>query len=511
MLRAFKMGGARGAGAHKSASWRAPNFGKIGKMKTSLSDSAVQSALRILEGPSAAFARRYPGETGRRQPVHVVYGGAHLFRAGISRRLGELALATLGEFAPDAFTFARVIGLPGAGALPKTSKQAAAAERQFRKSPEKLRLENRAAWLALAVHSRVIEKLRREPVEDFRIDFEDGYGNRPDVEEDQHAKVAAEEVAKGFNEGSLPPFIGIRLKSFSPELRDRSIRTLDLFVSALCDATGGRLPANFVVTLPKVVIPEQMAALAHLLEAMEPALGLEKGSLRFEMMIETTQAILNERGESSLPLFLDAGGGRCIAAHFGTYDYTASCSITAAYQVMDHPACDFAKHMMQVAFAGTGIWLSDGATNVLPTPPHRAEKGKRPTRVQQIENREAVHRAWRLHYGHIQHSLISAYYQGWDLHPAQLPTRYAAVFSFFLEGLDSSAARLKNFVEKAAKATLVGDVFDDAATGQGLLNFFLRAINCGAISETEAERLTGMTIEELHFGSFLKILKNRTK
>jgi len=443
--------------------------------------------------------------------VHVVYGGAHLFRAGLAQRLGEVALATLEEYAPDAFTFARAFGLPGAEALPKSGKQAAAAERLFNKSPEKLRLENRAAWMAQTVYARVLEKLRREPVEDFRIDFEDGYGNRPDAEEDGHAKSAAEEVAKGFTEGTLPPFIGIRLKPFSPELRDRSMRTLNIFVSELCASTGGRLPKNFVVTLPKVVIPEQMAALAHLLDAMEPALGLEKGLLRFEMMIETTQAILNDRGESNLPRFLDAAGGRCIAAHFGTYDYTASCSITAAYQVMDHPACDFAKHMMQVAFAGTGLWLSDGATNVLPAAPHRAEKGKKLTRAEQQENREAVHRAWRLHYGHIQHSLVSAYYQGWDLHPAQLPTRYAAVFSFFLEGLDSAAARLKNFVEKAAKATLVGDVFDDAATGQGLLNYFLRAINCGAISEADAERLTGVTIEELHFGSFLKILKNRTK
>ncbi len=480
-------------------------------MKTSLPDSAVQAALRILEAPSGAFARRYPGETGRRQPVHVVYGGAHLFTAGISRRLGDVALATLEEFAPDAFSFARAIGLPGAEALPKSGKLADAVEQQFAKSPEELRIENRAGWLAHTVYNRVLEKLQREPVEDFRIDFEDGYGNRPDAEEDRHAKLAAEEVATGLREGTLPPFIGIRVKPFSPELRDRSIRTLNLFVSALCEATGGSLPENFVITLPKVVIPEQMAALAHLLEAMESALGLAKGSLRFEMMVETTQAILNQRGESSLPGFLDAAGGRCIAAHFGTYDYTASCSITAAYQVMDHSACDFAKHMMQVAFAGTGIWLSDGATNILPTPPNRAEKGKRLTRARQDENREAVHRAWRIHFGHIQHSLVSAYYQGWDLHPAQLPTRYAAVFSFFLGGLDSSAARLKNFVEKAAKATLVGDVFDDAATGQGLLNFFLRAINCGAISEVEAERLTGVTIEELHLGSFLKILKNRTK
>ena len=213
---------------------------RSGKMKTSLPDSAVQSALRILEAPSAAFARRYPGETGRRQPVHVVYGGAHLFRADITRRLGELALATLQEFAPDAFTFARAIGLPGAAELPKPGKQSVAAERLFAKSPEKLRLESRPAWMAQAVYSRVLEKLQREPVEDFRIDFEDGYGNRPDAEEDQHAKLAAREVARGFAEGSLPPFIGIRLKPFSPELRGRSMRTLDIFLSTMCEATGGQ-------------------------------------------------------------------------------------------------------------------------------------------------------------------------------------------------------------------------------------------------------------------------------
>jgi citrate lyase beta subunit len=480
-------------------------------MKTSLSTSKIHSALGNLDEASASFARRYPGETGRRQPVHTVYGGAHLFQAGIARRLGDLALVTLGEYAPDAITFARAVGLPGAELLPKSPKKAATVERQFAKSPEKLRNENRAAWLALSVYAGVLEKLQREPVEDLRIDFEDGYGNRPDEEEDRHAALAAEEAAAGFHQGLLPPFFGIRIKPFTPELRGRSIRTLDIFVSTLLAATRGQLPENFVVTIPKVVIPEQMVALAKLLEAMEPELGIEKGSLRFEIMIETTQAILNEKGESTLPSLLHASAGRCVAAHFGTYDYTASCSITAAYQTMAHPACDFAKNMMQVAYAGTGIWLSDGATNVLPVPPHHAEKGKRLTRAQQNENRETVHRAWRLHYEHIQHSLVTAYYQGWDLHPAQLPTRYAAVYSFFLQGLDSAAARLKNFVEKAAKATLVGDVFDDAATGQGLLNYFLRAINCGAISEADAQRLTGVTPEELRLGSFLKILNNRTK
>ena len=479
-------------------------------MKRSLSDSAIREVLAPLAVASAAFARHYPGETGRRQPVHSVYGGAHLFQAATARRLGDHALSALQEYAPDAFTFARAVGLPGAPALQKPAKQAAA-ERLFAKSPEKLRRENRADWLALVIYGRVLEKLQREPVEDYRIDFEDGYGTRSDAEEDGHAKLAAEEVARGLVENTLPPFIGIRIKPFTPELRERSIRTLNIFVSTLCAATRGRLPQNFVVTLPKVAIPEQTAALAKLLEMMEPALGLQKNALRFEIMIETTQAILNDRGESALPGLLGASAGRCIAAIFGTYDYTASCSITAAYQTMDHPACDFAKAMMQVAFAGTGIWLSDGATNILPTPPNRADQGKRLTRAQRQENRESVHRAWRLHFSHIQHSLITAYYQGWDLHPAQLPTRYAAVYSFFLQGLDSAAARLKNFVEKAAQATLVGEVFDDAATGQGLLNYFLRAINCGAIDQAEAERLTGVTSEELHMGSFLRILKNRAK
>ena len=480
-------------------------------MRTSLPQSVGSSAKRTLDEAYAPFARRFPGESGRRQPVHTVYGGAHLFRAGTARRLGDLALATLKEYAPEALAFAHAVGLPGAGKLPSSSSNAAALARRFAASPEKLRRENRAAWLAHTIYSRLLEKLQREPVEDFRIDFEDGYGNRPDAEEDQHAKLAAKEIARGMSERSLPPFIGIRIKPFSPELSERSIRTLDLFVSTLCEATRGRLPENFVVTLPKVVIPEQPAALVTLLEGLESALGIEKNSLRFELMIETTQAILNERGESNLPRLLDASAGRCVAAHFGTYDYTASCSITAAYQTMTHPACDFAKHMMQVAYAGTGIWLSDGATNVLPAPPHRAERGKRLTRAQRDENRATVHGAWQLHYEHIRHSLVSAYYQGWDLHPAQLPTRYAALYSFFLEGLDSAAARLKNFVNKAAQATLVGDVFDDAATGQGLLNYFLRAINCGAIDEAEAERLTGVTPEELQLRSFVKILKKRSE
>jgi hypothetical protein len=444
-------------------------------MKTTISQESMQEITRSLKTTFDEFAARYPGESGRRQPVHTVYGGAHLFKSDTAPRLGNLAIRSFETYAPDAKTFAQAIDLP----------------------------EN----LADTIYERVREKLTREAVEDFRIDFEDGYGTRPDAEEDGHAASAAQEVAKGLEAGTLPPFLGIRIKTFSEELHARSIRTLDLFLTMLVESSGGRMPENFVVTLPKIVSPAQVAALADIFDLMEPKLNLPANSLKMEMMIETTQSIINERGETNLPQMLDAARGRCTAAHFGTYDYTASCSITAAYQDMLHPACDFARHMMQVSFGGTGIWLSDGATNIMPIAPHRGEL----TAEQEEENRTVVRRAWKLHYEHTRHSLANAFYQGWDLHPAQLPTRYAAVYTFFLEGLDAASERLRNFVEKAAQATLVGDVFDDAATGQGLLNYFLRAINCKALTEQEALDLTSLTLDELRSGSFVKILKNRQK
>jgi citrate lyase beta subunit len=479
-------------------------------MTSSLSDASLTELIGPLRQANEEFSRHYPGETGRRQPVHTVYGGAHLFKSDSAPRLGSLARRSLDQFAPDFLTFARAIDLPGASELPETVDEANELVSFLRNEPEQARKEKKVAWLAYTIYRRVTEKLQREPVEDFRIDFEDGYGNRPDDEEDGHAVSAAGETAEGGKNGTLPPFIGIRIKPFNEELRARSFRTLDIFVSTLVERNGGQLPENFVVTLPKITIPEQVSTLAALLAQLEKQLSLEDGSLKFEMMIETTQSIINHRGEINLPLLLAAGEGRCVAAHFGTYDYTAGCNITAAHQHMLHAACDFAKHMMQVSFAGTGIWLSDGATNIMPVAPHRFVEGGPPLTQEQIEeNREVVHRAWRLHYNHIQHSLTNAFYQGWDLHPAQLPTRYAAVYAFFLESLEAASERLKNFVEKAAKATLVGDVFDDAATGQGLLNYFLRAINCGAITEAEAIQLSGLTLPELHSASFVRILKNR--
>jgi hypothetical protein len=465
-------------------------------------DDAAPHLERLGEA-NRAFTRLYPGEAAARQPVHTVYGGAHLYKAETTSRLGELALRSLQSYAPDAIALARAIGFVSTAAFDDADP--AALREAFARDAAAFRRDHPGAWLAFTVHDRVLAKLRQEPVEDFRIDFEDGYGARADADEDATAVAAAQEVARGLAAGLLPPFIGIRVKSFGEEWKGRGARTLQIFLDTLLSATGGRLPDNFVVTLPKVTIAEQPRALVRLFEILERRHRLPAGSLRMELMIETTQALLGPDGRSPLPGFLAACEGRCRGAHLGTYDFTASCNITAAYQSMDHPLCDLAKGLMILAYGGTGLFLSDGATNVMPVAPHR---GARLSPAQEIENRAVVHGAWRLSHRHIRHSLEGGYYQGWDLHPAQLPVRYATCFGFFLEGFAPAAERLRNFVEKAAQATLVGDIFDDAATGQGLLNFFLRALNSGAISLDDVGQ-TGVTPDEVGLRSFAKILAAR--
>jgi citrate lyase beta subunit len=404
------------------------------------------------------FTRKFPGESGDRQPVHSVYGGAHLFKFDTCRKFGTLAEKAVNEYAPDAEAFAEMFGV----------------------APE----------MAATVRERVIEKLRREPVEDYRVDFEDGYGTRPDAEEDTAAAASAGEVAKGMAEGTLPPFLGIRVKALGEETKARGVRTLDLFLNTLLERTGGKLPPRFVVTLPKVTVPEQVRAMADALEA-HPEIGLE-------VMIETPQILFH------LDRILEAGRGRIVAASLGPYDYTSSLGISSTEQNLLHPACEFARNVMQISFAGTGVRLGNGPTTILPIPRYR---GAELTAEQKAANRETMRRAWKLHYRHVRHELHNGFFMGWDLHPAQLPSRYAALYSFFLEGLETASERLKNFIASAAQATRVGDVFDDAATGQGLLNYFLRAMSCGAIPEADVPSHTGLAIDQLRTASFAQILK----
>lgn len=444
-------------------------------IQSSLNPEALAPIVGLLKQANDYFSTIYPGESERRQAVHTVYGGGHLFKADTTGKLGVVALRSLAIHAPDSIELSKILG---------------------------------ADWqppFAEKIYQRIVEKLNREPIEDFRLDYEDGYGNRPDAEEDEHAAQGARQVAAGFAAGSLPPFIGIRIKPFNEDLRTRSIRTLDIFITTLVQETGGKLPSDFVVTLPKVQMPAQVTAAIAILALLEKKLGLSHGSIPLEPMIETPQSIISQEGICPLLPIVRAAEGRCRSVHFGVYDYTASSGITAAYQAMGHPACDFARAHMIVSLAGTGVHLSDGATNILPVGPHRGEDL---SEEQLLQNSAAVHDAWRLGYQDNRHSLRNGIYQGWDLHPAQFVARYAAVYGFFLEGLEAASGRLKAFVEKAALASLFGDVFDDAATGQGLLNFFLRGIACGAITEAEALE-TGLTPEEIRSRSFFRILEKR--
>ena len=352
------------------------------------------------------------------QPIHTVYGGAHLFKSSTCSKLGALAERAFLEHASDAASLTRIFGVP--------------------------------EGLAETVHGRVAAKLRREAVEDFRIDFEDGFGVRSDAEEDAAADNAAREVSAAVQAKSLPAMFGIRVKSFYTETtKARALRTLNRFLSK------ATLPENFVVTLPKITAAEQITELVRTLEPYP--------DVRIEIMIETPNSLF------MMPELLKAAQGKCLAAHFGAYDYMASLGITAASQDLRHPACNFARSMMLATLADTGVWLADGATNLLPFPPE-------------------VHRAWKLHYDNIRHSLYNGFYQGWDLHPAQIPARLVAVHTFFLEGLADASARLRNFRDQSEQATRVGAIFDDAATGRGLVKFFDRALRCGAIQENDVPK-----------------------
>jgi len=383
----------------------------------------------------------YPGDRGVRQPVHTVYVPADQFTADLAQDWGRQAMVTLAEAGATADEFASAIGA----------------------DPADLQ----------SVYDRVLGKLEREPIEDLRIDFEDGYGPRPDEEEDDAAVSAARQLRRAIDTNTAPPFIGIRFKNFEQPTRRRGLRTLDLFLGEL--AGSGPLPAGFVLTLPKVTSVDQVEAMVDVCTGLERRHGLPTGQLRFEIQVETPQSVIGPDGRAQVAPMIHAAAPRVTGLHYGTYDYSASCGIAAEYQSMEHPAADYAKAVMQVAAAGTGVHVSDGSTNVLP-----------------VGDRAAVQAAWRLHARLVRRSLERGIYQGWDMHPGHLPTRYAAVFLFYRHGLPSAVARLRAYVRKSASGFL-----DEPATAVALAGFIVRAIDCGAVEQAEITADTGLSRNEL--------------
>ena len=397
---------------------------------------ALDDLDRRLAPADADLAACYPGDARDRQPVHTVYVPADLMTPGLAADWGGHALAALDRHAGTAQALA------GATAVDAT--------------------------LVAEVFPKILDKLAREPVEDLRLDFEDGYGARPEEQEDHHALGAARALTEAVSAGTSPPYMGLRIKCLEAATRRRGLRTLDMFLGALLAEVP--LPDGFVVTLPKVTDVRQVEAMAMVCGLLEQAHGLPEQRLRFELQIETPQSILAADGTATVARMIHAAGGRCSGLHYGTYDYSAACGIAAAYQSMDHPAADHAKAVMQVAAAGTGVRLSDGSTNVLP-----------------VGDTPAVHAAWRLHAGLVRRSLVRGYWQGWDMHPAQLPTRYLATYAFFREGLPAAAARLRAYAERTA-----GGVLDEPATAQALAGLLARGLDCGALDATEVQELTGL-------------------
>jgi citrate lyase beta subunit len=329
------------------------------------------------------------------------------------------------------------------------------------------------AALAEQIAPRVQAKLETEPVEDLRLDFEDGYGDRGDATEDRDVREAARRVSRAVADGTAPPFVGIRFKCFEAPTRARGLRTLDLFVSGLVDAGG--LPDGLVLTLPKVSTVAQVDAMIRVCERLEGAHGLAAGRLRFEVQMETPQLVLAADGTVPVARVLHRAPGRVSSLHYGTYDYSASLGIAAQHQAMDHPAADYAKQVMQVAVAGTGVHLSDGSTNIVP-----------------VGTPAEIESAWRLHARLVQRSLGAGYYQGWDLHPAQLVTRFIATYAFYRSGFEAAAGRLDSYVNQRA-----GGVMDEPATARALARFVSRGLSCGALDATEVADRCGLPVDAL--------------
>ncbi|MFT7686257.1 MAG: hypothetical protein ACI9FB_001602 [Candidatus Azotimanducaceae bacterium] len=451
-----------------------------------MNEVMLEQLMTRLKVSNNAFDSRYKGLGDRRQPVHTVYGGAHLYKNGASMKLGMLAKRHFDEYAPSGQVLAEALG--------------------FKNSEESGDLDATTSVFE-TVFERVNLKLIDEAIEDHRIDFEDGYGVRSDEEEDNDAKLSATAMAEGLASKTLPPFVGIRIKALSEEAKYRSLRTLRLFVDTLLTKSNGKLPPEFLVTLPKVISIEQVNVVCEFLEALELQWKLDSKSIQLELMLENVQCLFDESGCVLLPKFVEAGKGRVSGVILGTFDYTASGNIAAHYQTHTHASADFARQLMLSCLTGTDVGMSDGITNIMPIPPH---KGDKLSQEQINENVISVHEAWKLHFDNICHSLELGIYQGWDLNPAQIPIRYVAIYYFFLTGLASATSRLETFVNKAAQASMVGNTFDDAATGQGLVNFFVNGINCGALTEAEAIA-TGITLDELKKRSFKHIVENRIR
>ncbi|MFQ6393739.1 DUF6986 family protein [Nocardia sp. KC 131] len=373
----------------------------------------------MLDTVDSELRMRYPGPDGRSQPIHTAYVPADRISADTPVEWGNAATELLDRHHDMLAELDSTQSLPA-----------------------------------------VRERLQRNPIQDLRIDFEDGYGFRSDDEEDKAADTAGTVLAALAEQSSGPVSFGIRTKGLAGTERRRALRTLELVL----DAAGG-VPAGFVFTVPKIRAAAQVSALVALAEGFERGYGLAEGTLRFELQIESPQAIIAADGTAPIAEMIGLADGRCSGLHFGTYDYTAACGISAPDQALDHPAADYAKAVMQAAAAQTGVWVCDGSTQIVPDTEPEA--------------------ALRNHHRLVTRSLRRGYYQGWDMHPGHLVTRWLATYEFFRQATAIAVPRLQAYLERRS-----GGVMDEPATAEALAATVLRGVQCGARTASELSDLT---------------------
>ncbi|MCC9183419.1 DUF6986 family protein [Mycolicibacterium mageritense] len=383
----------------------------------------------LLHDVDARLAREFPGDRDAVQPVHTVYVSA-------------------ADATPDTPT------QWGAAALELLDRQA-----------EVFAELGDAATLTL-----VRNQLTEAPIADLRLDFEDGYGRRPDDVEDADA-LRAGETLHALKLGSA----GIRFKGLTVADRPRAVRTLELVLD-------GGMPDGFVFTIPKIRAAEQVTAAVWLCEALESAHGLPERSLRFELQIESPQAVLGSDGTATVASAIQRADGRCTALHYGTYDYSAACGIAPQHQSLDHPVADHAKAVMQVAAAQTGVWVCDGSTQVSP-----------------VGSDDQVAQAIQRHHRLVTRSLARGFYQGWDMHPGHLVTRWLATFTFFRAAMAAAAPRLQAYLDRRG-----GAIVDEPATAEALAAVVLRGLDCGAFTADDVTAVAPSATVEV-----LRNLKNR--
>lgn len=416
-------------------------------------------------------------------PVHTVYGGAQLFHRNTLKKIGEKGIALIKNYFSEP-PYCTV--LSGESDVPLNSE------------------------IRQQVIDQTINKLTVNPVEDYRIDFEDGYGLRDSAKEDEDAERCAIELSELFqkSDNSSAFQTGIRIKSFSLPTLQRSIRTFDIFLSTFFQNCDIQNVPFLSVCLPKVTDLKEVELLLSLLTDYAKSHNLNTGFLRAEIMLETPEFYLKSNGFAALREMVDSFSGSFNALHLGLYDFTSSLGVQSADQKYNHPYLDFLRFQTIMQFSKSTIRLVDGATMEMPVEKYKKSEFAELSEEECNANKIMIINAANAHTENIYHSMKMGFDSSWDLHPGQVAIRYLTLFTNYKKSFSAMRERFINFVENAARATVLNGQFDDAATGQGMLNYFIKGYRLGALSADDI-RKTGFDIETLVKKSFAELISEQ--